>query len=91
MKQQQHQQLQCQLLLHLHHRLLGPLQLTLDYLSNKLTHVSAGLQVCMQQLWHQARLDVCAMQHSNETQQPKLNSVRCWLHCVGLSKTTFYA
>lgn len=27
---QQHEQLQCQLLLQLHHRLLGPLQLTLE-------------------------------------------------------------
>ena len=42
MKQQQHEQLQCQLLLHLHHRLLGPLQLKLDYFSSKLTHISAG-------------------------------------------------
>ena len=52
MKQQQHQQLQCQLLLHLHHCLLGPLQLTFDCLSGKLTRISAGLQVCTQQLWH---------------------------------------
>jgi len=77
MKQQQHEQLQRQLLLHLHHRLLGPLQPLFNCFNSKLTRISAGLQGCMQQAWHKMKLGVCAMQHSNKTQQQELAGVRC--------------